>query len=227
MNNTYIKIIKSTHGNYGVVKTSRLKIKEYYEGILHTLFISKVKVYRYDAKGKEVEEPVTPSYTFPPLPSGTPDVESASPRYRVDQLEARDINTRSMIYFPVCKKVSVYDEEKKMYVEDYEVDGGVEESLPGDGMSVGAETRHAYAPGFYYEVAEQGGSPSLILNLGWQVDTDGKPHFVFGSCCTGYSYHQIHQQVFVKKKRSWFRKKKKISIIRKELKIEGVKYYDI
>ncbi len=209
MQNTYIKVMKSKHKNFGIVSISRMKIQEFYEGTTTTIFKTNFKVFREDANGNRIEITGTTSFKFPPLPQG-----EAKDR----QSEAASAGGR--IYFPLVEKISPGEKPIDYYTgEGIHADA---EAPPADAAMTGTQP-----PGIYVEFAEQGGNPLLMITLFWMVTPEGSAKYLFGNYCTGYSYHYFRQTVIVKKKGSWFRKKKKITIRREELKIDGVSYHDI
>ena len=221
MKNTYIKTMKSSHTNFGVVQISHMKVRTYYEGFQLTVFATNFKVCRYDSNWNQLEPCQTVSaYDFPPLPHGDPTTRDVSLEYRLNQLDARNIAPQDAIYFPTYE----LDPSGEIIV-----DNGMEYGERELGrVSIGALTRATRAPGVYIEFAEQAGSPSLVLSLYWLQPADGAAQFLFGDYCTGYAYHKIREHVFVKKKKSWWGKtKKKITIVRKELKIDAVRCYGI
>ena len=215
MQNTYIKVMKSKHKNFGIVSISRMKVQEFYEGTTKTIFKTDFRVFRVDAKGNRVEITGTTSFKFPPLP----------------RREARDsvleaVSGGGRLYFPLVEKISSGDGKP---VDYYTGEGILSE---GEAAADAANAANAAMtgtkpPGIYVEFAEQGGNPLLMITLFWMVTPEGSAKYLFGNYCTGYSYHYFRQTVIVKKKRSWFSKKKKITVRREELKIEGVSYYDI
>ena len=53
------------------------------------------------------------------------------------------------------------------------------------------------------------------------VETGVAPRFLFGDFCTGVNYDELHERIIIKKKKSWFKTKKKIIVIREELTVKG------
>ena len=219
MKSTYIKTIKSKYENYGVVRISRLKAQEYYEGIIHTIFTSNFKVCRLDSNLKPLEPCQTVSaYDFPPLPHGDLTTRDVSLDYRLSQLDLRDLRSQEAIRFPT------YEQEPSGEIA---VDDGDEYKERGMGkLSIDASLV-SRPPGIYVDFADQGGHPSLLVTIFSLVPEDGISQTLFGDYCTEINYHRLHEHVFVKTKRSWFKTKTKITTVRKELRVDAVHCYGI
>lgn len=215
MQSTYVKTIKTKYKNYGIMAESHAKINEHYEGIRRTVFISDFRLFHYDADGNLVEEltPDSSSHTFPPLPGLEMRGESQNTVTRLLQLDSRAMPAQDMIYFPRCQEIGG---------NDYEVDGGDLVSVRQDGGLVRTGERWFNSPGIYIDFANQGGDPALVINIITLVRPDGSTKRLYGKFCTSYNYQMIQEHVFKKKKKSWFKRKTKISIIRKEFHVEGV-----
>lgn len=220
MKSTTIINMKTECTNFGIYAAEKKKISRYYEGIRRTVFISDYDVIHYDADGNVVEElsPAPPDYPFPPLPQG--DIMTRRGKAKpfiaqVLQFDRDSYRPQDGIYFPWCRELED---------DDYEVDGGVPmeqetRAVPGGERSA----RWGEAPGIYIDYCSQGGNPAVVINIMTLVRPGLPPKRLSGRMCVAYSYSMIRSHVFIKKKKSWFKTKTKIKIIRKELHVEGVK----
>lgn len=222
MQSTYIKKIRYSHSDYGIVQISRLKVQEYYEGIIHTIFTSSFKIFRHDSSGNLLEVQTPSSYEFPPLPRGNPEMRDVTPEYVLSQLDLRNVTPQDTIYFPNYE----VDASGEIIV-----DNGDEYKARGSGERSIAASLATRPPGIYLDIAQQSGSPYLIMEIYSIVTDEGKSKILSGMYCTSfnYCYETVREHVFKKKKKSWFRTKTKITIVREELKlnIEGIKCSDI
>jgi hypothetical protein len=219
MKNTYIKTIKSSHKNFGVVQISRMKVQEYYEGIIHTIFTSNFKVCHHDSNGNLLEPcQAVSAYDFPPLPQGDPTTRDVSLEYQLSQLDLRNLRSQEAIRFPTYER----DPLGEILVDD-----GDEYRERGVGELSIAASLVSRPPGVYIDFADQGGHPSLLVTIFSLVPEDGISQTLFGTYCTEINYHTLHEHVFVKKRRSWFKTKTKITIVRKELRVDAVRCFDI
>jgi hypothetical protein len=226
MQSKYIQELRQTSTSYGgVVNISRMKVRYFYEGVQQSLYTSKFKIYRYDSNWNLLgldEAPI--DYKFPPLPEGKPDAtRGADAAFVLSQLDTNQIAPKDTIRFP---KYEV-DPAGEIVVDEgdeYKVRGA-------EGLSL-ANAQRTREPGVYIDFSQQPNSnPSMIMEIYSQVNQDGSWKFLFGSHCTSYenSYAIIREHVFVKKKKNWFRAKKKIRIIREEIRIvhSGIKCADL
>jgi hypothetical protein len=222
MQSSYIKKIRYSHSDYGIVQISHLKVQEYYEGIIQTIFTSRFKVLRHDSAGNLIDVKTTSSFDFPPLPKGNPDTRNATPEYVMSQLGLRNIVPQDTIYFPN------YDVDAQGEIT---VDNGDEFKAGGSDKRSLAASLATRPPGIYVDFAQQSGSPHLIMEIYSMVAEGGTSKILSGMFCTSksYCYQTVREHIFKKKKKSWFRTKTKIKIVREELKlnIEGVKCSDI
>jgi len=216
MQSTYIKTIKTKYKNYGIMVESHAKIREYYEGLQRTVFISDFELFYYDVDGNLVENltPDSSSYTFPPLPGLDMRGETENTVTRLLQVDSRTMPAQDRIYFPWYRDIGE---------NDYEVDEGEQVNVLQYGGSVRTGERWFDSPGIYIDFADQGGDPAMVMNIITLVRPDSSTKRLYGKFCTGYSYHTIQEHVFKKKKKSWFKTKTKISIIRQEFHVEGVR----
>lgn len=221
MQSTYIKTIRSSHSDYGIVQISRLKVQEYYEGIIHTIFTSSFKVFRYDSSLNLLEVKTPSSFEFPPLPPGDTTVRDVTPEYLLSQLDLRNITPQDTIYFPH------YEVDASGVII---MDGGDEYKARESDVSIAASLA-IRPPGIYADFAQQSGSPYLIMEIWSLVSEDGKGRVFSGSYCTSHSYcyETVHYHIFKSKRTKWYRTKTTITKVREELKlnVEGIKCFDI
>jgi hypothetical protein len=221
MENTYVKTIKSSVSNYGVAHIARLRIEEYYRELKQTIFSVESFVDQYDDENKFVKRFATP-FNFPPLPDSEPsEIRTNDSEYWLNQLSCRNLAVNDRMVFSISRPLDD---------GDYEIDNGwgsddVGFSSKGnDSIAVESNRDERQPNSIYVEFAHQPGNIGQYIEIYWRTDEQGIPHFMWGLHCSSYNYEELREYVFVKKKRSWFKKKTKITIIRKEFRKEGVKY---
>lgn len=230
--NRYVKTLKLSHQNFGVVQLTRLKVNELYEGLNRTIFALGNDFVRFNMQGQPVEYKTGAHVTFPPLPQGDrlvlaqPSLLSATQRggddltYRLSQRDAFNTRATDAIQFPKSKPVE-FDSSGR--ITDYEVSDG--DVCPPDFLaqrSLLGNVRPVLLPGgVAFEIAVQPGDPSYNCISVYRFDANGVPQLVFEKMCTGFSYEDFRQHVFVKKHSSWFKTKTKIKTITEEFRMKG------
>ncbi len=234
-----VQTLKQEHGSFGVVSVAKLKARVIYEETQRVLFGNRFLAARYDADGKLVEPyRQVEGLSFPPLPGGLLARESGgaeavraakggtvSVDTALSQIDLSDTVPLLSVYYPR------YDVNAGGEIE---VENGEVQGLPEDEQETGAAAAARLAatggedplrarrpPGFYIDVTSRE-HPLLSLTVFSLQPEDGPGKILFADYCSGVSAHEIKVSIRVKKKKSFFKTKKKITIIRQELKKEGL-----
>ena len=219
---TYIKTMKSSYSNFGVVSVSRLKVKEFYEAFLSLQTGIEYELTRWSHEGELLEIRKGGASILPPLLPGnralTSPVSDCScmdldlALSQVD-LDSRNAGLTDVIAFPIVRPVFGDSGDK---IIDFEIEEGdsVEAPLTRD--------KEGKPPGIYTALGQQGGSPSLNLLCKYLVKPDGEQKVLYLKYCSCYSYHEFYQYTIKKTKRSWFKKKTKLTTVIKEMRVSGI-----
>ncbi len=229
---TLVQKLKQEHGSFGPVSIAKLKVRVIYEESQRVLFGNRFLSARYGAQGRMVEPyREAAGLPFPPLPQGSLDRQGGAERRRL-AVEARGVSVKAAL-----AQLDLPDTEPLLSVHypDYTVgaDGEIEVE---EGIVEGAEDDPAFAlaatasgggdllrsgrpPGLYIDVTHRE-HPPLNLAVYSLQPVDGPGRILFADYCTGQSSHELSVSITVKRKRSFFKKKKKITVIRKELQKE-------
>lgn len=206
MENTYIKTIKAEYANFGIMKTERLRVNEYYKGFEDTIYTMDFYVSRFDADMKPLGERYkTSSCDFPPLPPGDIPGDDAPVEYRLRQFDMGKAEVKG-IFFPVSRELP-----PDKGVADFEVDEG-------DYF----EGQNGGPAGIKISYAKQGGNPAFIMNIFTRINPDGSNVRFLTKYCTTRHYQKIYDQVFEKTRTKWFKTKTKISILREAFMVEDI-----
>lgn len=234
--NTYVRSMKASHGSFGAVSISRLKVKEFYDGLNRTLFKIASDFYRLDADNQLLEYRSGAHLAFPPLPGGDRFSLSSSPaqtlavdgdgllEYRLRQADPINTVATDGISFAVSTPIAV---DATGRVTDYELVCGepYEVGTSGDPMVAGSPGR---PPGqFLIRLGVQGGSPSYASTSMYRTDRHGVPQLIFEKLATGFAYEEVRQHVIVKRRSSWFRKTTKVTTLREVFRMAGEKAREV
>lgn len=214
-----VKTMTSKHQNFGIVSISRMRVREYYRGLRETVFSSGYTLYRCDVNGNREQLPVLSQ--FPDLPPGDRSMGGGDEDYLYNQLDSAGTPLMHRLCFPEYRQLS--DGE-------YEVNGEASDETwwtepGGRGVSISAATSGKRR--IFNECSLQEGNPTSVIDAWWEIGPDGKPRFLFGDFATGFDRHHYQEIIRVRKKRSWFRKKIKITIIRQEHRVQGIIYKEV
>lgn len=219
---TYIKIIKSSYSNFGVISVSRLKVKEFYEAFLSLKTGITYELARWSHEGELLEVRKGGVSILPSLLPGNrslispvPDCADADLELALSQvdLDTRNAGLTDVISFPIARPVFGDSGDK---IIDFEIEGGDSVEAPFN------RDKKGKPPGIYTAISQQGSTPSLNLLCKYLVKPDGEQKVFYLKYCSCYSYHEFYQRTIVKTKRSWFKKKTKITTVIKKMRISGI-----
>jgi hypothetical protein len=213
---TFLKVMKQSHGDFGVISKLKLEAKTYYHALQKTFLGARFRVGIVDpesdlpASYQEVS-----AYDFPPLPIAPDSLSAVRAVLPVETairlIEPESYREGRRIHFPH------FEEDG----DDFIVDGGEEVPTGPEGfVSIAASLDDPYPPGIHWEIINHKGDPAHSLSLFWfqpRPGSSAEPRILFGDKCSEGSYARLVEQIFVKKKKSWFRKRKKITVIHKIL----------
>jgi len=197
----WVKRFKLEKTSAGVVAIRKEEVSEVYTHFTRKFFASKTKIRRFGLDRRLIEEKDMTAFKFPSLPSQP---SSAATNHALELAEA---HTNDRIRF---------SDYARLEDGDYEVDGGEELNPETEELPLGVQETIEKPPGIYIELVTQQ-HPPLVATVVWLVEDDGRPTLLGGTYCRQVSYAEVRQQIFKKKKKSWFRTKTRISIVTKAL----------
>ncbi len=205
-----ISIWKSEGFNFGVVKVLRMQVKNHYDELVRYTYRSKHRRFYYAVRDgrlvlsgppetgltKKDLPPLPPAADFGNSPASRRTLTAAdleSRLYQLDEGNAR-FNDESLYFY---EYEPVTDENGQ--VVDYLVS-----HRAGDEPGSLFADQAPRLPGGYLDVVNQGGTPPMSMTI--LSDQDRNP--LLCEFCTGYTYEWVREHIFVKKKRTWYGKKK-------------------
>jgi hypothetical protein len=222
---TYVRRMSSDHKGFGPVSVSKLKVRTHYERLQQVFAQARFRIGRFGpdlvplGPYEEVGEA-----DFPPLPASLGEASPAGAARSLVPvapdpllLEAQDLPNGYAVYCPSVDTGGADDPGEWEVAGAEEVPGGLE-----DFRSVGADAA-GRPPGIYCEIAHSGGDPGLGLVLWWHLpEGAARADYLAGDACEQLSYERFRQKVIVKKKSSIFGSRKKIIVIREQIRREEV-----
>lgn len=222
----FVQTMKSSHGSFGVVSISKLEAKVLWDEVQDTFFGTRFVQGRFAADGtlrppgyRELEgEPLPDLPLTPPDRAAASSAETAPEADRaaldqaLEQLDLRQTEPGDAIHFP---RVGL-DAGGEIEVEGGVLAPSVETA---SGAGAGAPLDTARPPGFYIDLTYRR-HPPLNLAVYSVKPPGGAARIAFVDYCAGFAYERFRERIIVKKSSSWFKKKKKIKIIRDELRID-------
>ncbi len=205
-----ISVWKSKGYNFGVVRISRLDVKHHYQELIRYTHGGKHERFYYALRdgrlvltgppeaGLKEEDlpPLPPAASFDGAPAARRAPAPADLEDRLIQLD--ESNTRfdhQSLYFHELEPVMNEAGEIIDYLVSHQAEDALGRSL------VDAAPRSI---GSYIDVVTQGSAPPMSMTI--FSDQDRVP--LICKFCAGYSQEWVRERIFVKKKRTWYGKKK-------------------